>query len=264
MVYNIHSSGAALADNAPLLLPQSLKAAPSWGHEPYVAATMTTQSQAKRIFLELGKGGRSLRKVQAALREQGDSDVPTLRVLGDWSGKGEWIKAAEEWDANAQADEPAPVRPLTAKQQRFVEEYLVDLNATQASIRAGYSAKTAEQQGPRLLGNVGVAAAIKAAQEERSQRTKVTQDWVLDRLVENVERSMQVEPVIGRDGKPTGQFTYQGSVANKALELLGKHVDLFTERHEHRAVVGVVSPPSGDELAAMLGSFGFDVEESDE
>ena len=72
---------------------------------------------------------------------------------------------------------------LTPKQARFVEEYQIDLNATQAAIRAGYSAKTAEQQGPRLLGNVGVAAAIQAAQTEISERTEITVDEVVAGLL---------------------------------------------------------------------------------
>ena len=58
-------------------------------------------------------------------------------------------------------------RKLTARQERFVEEYLIDLNATQAAVRAGYSAKTAHSCGPRLLANAGVAAAISAAKQER-------------------------------------------------------------------------------------------------
>jgi phage terminase small subunit len=71
---------------------------------------------------------------------------------------------------------------LTPKQARFVDEYLIDLNATQAAIRAGYSAATALQQGPRLLGNVGVQAAISARQADRSERTEITQDRVLAEL----------------------------------------------------------------------------------
>lgn len=71
---------------------------------------------------------------------------------------------------------------LTSKQQRFVEEYLVDLNATQAATRAGYSAKTAKQQGARLLTNVYVSAALCEAQTKRSQRTEITQDMVLREL----------------------------------------------------------------------------------
>lgn len=72
--------------------------------------------------------------------------------------------------------------PLTDKQQRFVEEYLVDLNATQAAIRAGYSAKTAGQQGERLLKNVEVQSAVSAAQQARSKRTNITADRVLQEL----------------------------------------------------------------------------------
>lgn len=68
---------------------------------------------------------------------------------------------------------------LTPKQQRFVEEYLVDLNATQAAIRAGYSAKTAEWIGPQLLGKTHVAAAVQAGRSALSARTEITQDRVL-------------------------------------------------------------------------------------
>lgn len=71
---------------------------------------------------------------------------------------------------------------MTPKQIRFAEEYLVDLNATQAAIRAGYSARTANEQGARLLADVSVAAAIRAAMAERSRRTQVTGDRVLEEL----------------------------------------------------------------------------------
>ncbi len=70
----------------------------------------------------------------------------------------------------------------TSRQARFVDEYLIDLNATQAAIRAGYSRKTAQEQGSRLLSNVMVAAAIEKAMAERSQRTEITQDQVLKDL----------------------------------------------------------------------------------
>ena len=68
---------------------------------------------------------------------------------------------------------------LTEKQQRFVDEYLIDLNATQAAIRAGYSAKTADVQGSRMLGNVKVQQAISEAMAERSKRTGINQDRVV-------------------------------------------------------------------------------------
>ncbi len=71
---------------------------------------------------------------------------------------------------------------LTAKQQRFVDEYLIDLNATQAAIRAGYSKKTAQVQSARLLSNVMVSAAVAKGMKSRSTRTGITQDMVLREL----------------------------------------------------------------------------------
>jgi phage terminase small subunit len=71
---------------------------------------------------------------------------------------------------------------LTDKQAQFVQEYLIDLNATQAAIRAGYSADTAEQQGSRLLRNVQVGKAVADAMAQRSVRTRVTADRVLTEL----------------------------------------------------------------------------------
>src|SRR3546814_11679655 len=63
---------------------------------------------------------------------------------------------------------------ITEKQQRFAEEYLVDLNATQAAIRAGYSVRTAKQQGARLLTNADVAAAITEGRKRQQERTEIT------------------------------------------------------------------------------------------
>jgi len=71
---------------------------------------------------------------------------------------------------------------LTAKQQRFVDEYLIDLNATQAAIRAGYSEKTARQVASENLSKPDVAEAIAEAQKRRSERTEITQDRVLAEL----------------------------------------------------------------------------------
>jgi len=71
---------------------------------------------------------------------------------------------------------------LTVKQKRFIEEYLTDLNATQASIRAGYSKRTARQQGALNMANAAIGAAIAEAMEKRSERTGVTADAVLARF----------------------------------------------------------------------------------
>ena len=123
-------------------------------------------------------------------------------------------------------------RKLTAKQERFVEEYLIDLNATQAAIRAGYSRKTANRTGSENLSKPGIAEAIAKRQKERSERTEIDQDWVLMRLQQNIERAMEAVPVLDSHGNATGVWKYEGAVANKALELLGKHLGMFRDRVE--------------------------------
>jgi phage terminase small subunit len=104
--------------------------------------------------------------------------------------------------------------PLTSKQECFVAEYLVDLNATQAAIRAGYSEKTANEQSSRLLANVKVAAEVAKAQAERSARTNVSQDYVLESIVSAMERCKQDD-------------TFNAAGVFKGAELLGKHLGLF-------------------------------------
>ena len=131
---------------------------------------------------------------------------------------------------------------MTPKQARFVEEYLIDLNATQAAIRAGYSAKTAEQAGCRLLRDVQVSKAIREAQDARIERVEITQDWVLSRLASVAERCLQAEPVYDRkgdrvmvetpDGEEAPAFTFNAAGANGALGLLGKHLGMFKDKVE--------------------------------
>lgn len=74
---------------------------------------------------------------------------------------------------------PAPKLGLTEKQQRFVDEYLVDLNATQAAIRAGYSPHTANEQGAQLLAKLSIQNAVREARIAQQKRTAITADTVL-------------------------------------------------------------------------------------
>ena len=60
----------------------------------------------------------------------------------------------------------------------------------------------------------------------------LTQEWVLTRLMENAERALQHVAVLDKERKPTGEYRYDGSVANRALELLGKQQGMFIDRHE--------------------------------
>lgn len=89
---------------------------------------------------------------------------------------------------------------LTPRQQRFVDEYLIDLNATQAAIRAGNSAKNAGKIGPELLGKTGVAGAVQTAMAERSYRTTITVDRVLTELAHLAFSDMRQFAAWGPDG----------------------------------------------------------------
>lgn len=142
---------------------------------------------------------------------------------------------------------------LTDKQAAFVQQYLVDLNATQAAIRAGYSERTANAQAGRLLANVGIREAIEKAQAKRAQRVEVTQDYVLSNLVEVVERTMQRAPVLDRKGEQVTDeegravWTFDAKGANRALELLGKHLGIFTDK-----IRAEVSGPDGGPVASEI------------
>ena len=59
------------------------------------------------------------------------------------------------------------------------------------------------------------------------ERVSLTKEWILARLVENAERAMQAVPVLDREGNETGEYTYQGNVANRSLVLLGKEIGMF-------------------------------------
>lgn len=100
-----------------------------------------------------------------------------------------------------------------------MREYLVDLNATQAAKRAGYSEKYANRQASQLLTVPEVQDAISRAMKERSERTGITADYVLYGIRDVAERSMD----------PEG---YDASAALRAFELLGKHLKLFTDKTE--------------------------------
>ncbi len=131
---------------------------------------------------------------------------------------------------------------MTPKQARFVDEYMVDLNATQAAIRAGYSEKTSGQIGHALLKKVDIQELVTAARFALADRTEITIDEIMRRFDEVAQRCMQAEPVLDRKGNPVyvdtadgdlvPAYTFNAAGANRALELLGKHLGAFVERHE--------------------------------
>lgn len=142
---------------------------------------------------------------------------------------------------------------LTAKQELFVQEYLIDLNATQAAIRAGYSEKTAGQQGFELLKKPEIQSGINAAQQARAERTQINADYVLRTIHETVERCKQAAPVLDKQGKPVlvengdgelvAAYTFEPQAVLKGAELLGKHLKMFTDKVEHSGSVTVTATP---------------------
>lgn len=141
---------------------------------------------------------------------------------------------------------------MTDKQDRFCEEYMIDLNATQAAIRAGYSPKTAREQAPRLLANVSIQNRIAQLQAEQSRRTGVSADRVVRELAKIAFASDLIDPEtasvkldasrddlaaiqsikvksFGEDG-----LEHEVKLADKlrALDLLGKHLGMYKDASE--------------------------------
>lgn len=119
----------------------------------------------------------------------------------------------------------ARTRKLTDMQAQFVDEYLVDLNATQAAIRAGYSAKNAFKIGADLLHKSTVANAIQLAMSKRSKRVQRTADDVLSDLAAVRADAMQM--VADRDGN---MVMLDKANAIKALELEGRHLAMWSDK----------------------------------
>lgn len=165
---------------------------------------------------------------------------------------------------------------LTAKQEAFCREYLIDMNATQAAIRAGYSSKRADAIGYENLRKPEIAAAIQAAMSARSEETKIDAEWVLRRLARDATadvadlydelghlKPVHDWPMAWRTGLVAGIDTVQerdGADAEgnpvfvtvrkvrladraKLLEMLGKHVNIgaFKDKVEHSGKVSLES-----------------------
>jgi phage terminase small subunit len=161
-----------------------------------------------------------------------------------------------------------------AKHELFAQELANGSNASQAYRNAGYSDNRAAasrlHQDERIKQRVSQLLQQRAKQhakasEKAVQEMGLSKQWVLSKLVENVERSLQAQEVI-RAGKPTGEYVYDGNVANRALELLGKEQGMFIDRKESGApgdfaglqsadeVLELVRKELGDETAAMLAA----------
>lgn len=150
---------------------------------------------------------------------------------------------------------------MTAKQQRFCEEYLIDLNATRAAIRAGYSPKSAKTNGPRLLENAGVRARLETMMAHLSRRTGVSAERVVRELARVAFASMPdvvdmrtatlrpdatdddraaIASVRVKDGDMFTEREVRMCDKVRALELLGKHLGAFTDNVRVDGAVPVI------------------------
>jgi phage terminase small subunit len=125
------------------------------------------------------------------------------------------------------------------KQAMFIAEYLVDLNATAAALRAGYSPSQAQRASTDILKKPHVAAAVQKAMDARAAVVGITGAEVLRDIREVVQRCMQKVQVMGDDGEPTGEWKFEPNPSLKGLELLGKNLKLFTDVIEHKGLEGL-------------------------
>ena len=118
---------------------------------------------------------------------------------------------------------------LTAKQEIFCREYIIDLNATQAAIRAGYSSKTANRIASENLSKPDIQRKIQELQQERAERTEITQDRVLKELA-------------GIGFAPITKGKIKAADKTKALELLGRHLGMFTDKLQIEGDIKTINP----------------------
>lgn len=163
---------------------------------------------------------------------------------------------------------------LTPKQAKFVIEYMVDLNATQSAIRAGYSENAASEIGHENLRKPQILEEIKKHIDARAERTLLTADYVVIGLKELFERCMQRTKVMIRDGKSwkqktefndnneaVGVWQFDSMGANKALDSLCRHLGIFNDKplvetHLHITTIGKLHKAAeeydGDKREASL------------
>lgn len=113
---------------------------------------------------------------------------------------------------------------LNPKQTRFVAEYLIDLNATQAAIRAGYSKHTAQEIGSENLSKPMIAAAVAEGIAKRASKLGITAEKVLQDI---------------EDTRKAAAKELQYATSLRASELQGKHIGMFVEKHEHSGFVAI-------------------------
>jgi len=126
---------------------------------------------------------------------------------------------------------------LTKKQEMFCKEYLKDLNATQAAIRAGYSEKTAKDIASQNLAKLNISKRIQELMDKRAQKVEITAENILNSILDIRDTCAQKFDIKDTEGNVIGKSIYDINGALKSNELLGKHLKLFTDKVEHSGTV---------------------------
>lgn len=128
---------------------------------------------------------------------------------------------------------------LTPKQERFCQEYMIDLNGTKAAIRAGYSERSAESTASEILTYPKVQAKIAELQKTVADKLSINAEWVTQRFKDISDRCMTAEPVMIRNGDggwmESGEYQFDSSGANKATEMLGKMLGVFEKDNKQKS-----------------------------
>lgn len=116
------------------------------------------------------------------------------------------------------------------RHELFAQALAQGKTADEAYAEAGYVKNRCNAS--RLKTTENITKRLAELQGRATKGVVLTKQWILERLIANAERAMQAEPVLDREGHETGEYTYQGNVANRALELLGKEMSMFVDRKE--------------------------------
>lgn len=127
---------------------------------------------------------------------------------------------------------------LNAKHILFINDYMISHNATESYKKVyGCTDDAARKNGSRLLTNDDIRAEIERRQEivniQVEKDTGISVQWVIDSFKTIAERCMQAEAIVDREGNETGEWRFDSSGANKAVESIGKYLGMFKEKIEH-------------------------------
>jgi phage terminase small subunit len=147
---------------------------------------------------------------------------------------------------------------LNERQMTFCREYLIDLNATQAAIRAGYSEKTAFVIGWENLKKPYIQAFISEERKKLTNKLELSQEWVLTRFKEISDRCMTAEPVMVRDTNgnliESGEWEFDSNGANKSTEMIGKHLGFFESDNKQKTPPLIQAPMTDDQVDRLISS----------